>query len=122
MIIKYKCNRCKKTVDVRLGGHKFNYKEGNKERWGLPDVHYRLDCTVCNRLIRYISKDDLLNLGVDLEKVPVTHKGRRKKIKSKVQKKPARFTEPNTVSLGELNFKLDLILEHLEIQQRFRVV
>jgi hypothetical protein len=115
MIIKYKCNRCKKVTDVRLGGHRFNYKANNQEKYDLPDIHYRMDCLFCNRLIKFIGVAELSGLEIDLDKIPITHKGKRKKVRPGEKAVRHQKRKKHQVTLDELNFKLDLIIAALGI-------
>ncbi len=88
MEIDYKCQRCNKVVKARV------YKKAFKSRNNKGKKHNRLDCTVCGRYIKFISQHELDNLESGSDEFS------------------------HTVTLEELNFKLDLILIELNIREK----
>ena len=94
MEIKFECYRCNKIVSARL------YKVGFKKGTGF---HNRLDCTECGKFIKFIGSSELDKISP----------GWRGKIEFKNKKK---VSEDKSI-LSEINFKLDLIIDHLGIEK-----
>ena len=86
MIIRYKCQRCEKEVNAKVTKSAFKSKNYKGKQ------HNRLDCTECGKYIKFIGQNDL----DALLKIENTD-------------------EPAMVTLDEINFKLDLIIDHLGI-------
>ena len=96
MNIKYKCKRCDKVVTAIITERPFANGEKPNE------LHNRLDCTECGKYIKFIGKKELRELLISVsayDDLP----------------DPAYDDLPD-VSLSEINFKLDLIIDHLGIK------
>ena len=98
MEIRYECKRCGKEVNAKL--FKAKFKSWN----GKGDYHNWLDCTECGKYIKFIGQRELDGM-VRLESdgnvfLPPREGG---------------YAETE-ITLGELSFKLDLILDHLGVK------
>ena len=105
MEIDYICNRCDKVVRARVYKAKFE-KSSSRDR----KYHNRVDCTECGKYIKFIGDRELSDLYPGWRDV-IEFKGDFIKsvvLPSKKKKK--------SVRLAEMDFKLDLILEHLGIK------
>ena len=98
MEIEYKCKRCKKTVKARV--YRTNFKNGKSDK-----DHIRVDCGECGRYIKFIGNRELTDI----------YPGWEHEITSE-RKQEKQLGEP---SLAEMNFKLDLILDHFGIRDTY---
>jgi hypothetical protein len=95
MEIGYRCERCEKKVTARIYLAKFKSWEGKGKD------HVRMDCKECGKYIKFIGKNELSNMGIDIMDL----------VKKKVPKHP-----DTGITLKDINFKLDLIIDHLGIK------
>ena len=96
-IIKYECKRCKKVVKAILHKAKFKKKSSRNKAF-----HYRLDCLECNKYIKFVGEKELSTLVIDPESIK--------------EKPSVKRNKPDaSITLTDLSFKLDLILDHLGI-------
>ena len=100
MEIQYKCKRCKRIVTAKVTESKFKSLKGGGK------VHNRLDCTVCGKYIKFIGERELYS---------ILKSGDRNEKYSRIFKSE-KSLNLNFVSLEEINFKIDLILDHLGIK------
>lgn len=98
MEIRYKCNRCKKIVRAVL--YKTNFKNGKSDK-----DHKRIDCLECGKYIKFISVREL----------DVLVNGWREKVEHIPT--PIKVKKKSRINLQDINFKLDLILDHLGIEE-----
>ena len=103
MEIRYQCNRCNTTVMAILTRVEFKGKPSKRD--GRRD-HQRLDCPNCHKFIKFIGENELSKIVTNW--------------KDKVPKNKVSVDEKNLnrqlVTLEELGFKLDLIIDHLGIK------
>ena len=106
MEIDYLCNRCEKVVKARVYKAKFEKSSSRDKRY-----HNRVDCTECGRYIKFIGDRELSDLYpnwrdvIDYRPNVVMPGNIVKKIKKK-----------RSARLAEIDFKLDLILDHLGVK------
>ena len=94
MKIYYECARCDKMVEAVV--YLANFK--NRKNKGLMK---RLDCLECGRYIKFIGDKELNDIDP--------------KWRDKTDFKEKERLE-NEIDLEEINFKLDLILDHLGVK------
>ena len=105
MEINYKCERCGKTVKAKLTKTAFKSLDYKGKK------HNRLDCTVCGKYIKFIGENELSKIvsnwkdKIPSNKVSVDEKNLNRQL----------------VTLEELGFKLDLIIDHLGITKTGRL-
>jgi hypothetical protein len=93
MEIRYKCERCDKEVKAKVS------KKAFKSEGGKGKKHNRVDCLECGRYIKFIGESELDRIKIvqnvdDFQEHPI-------------------YPEDG---LAELNFKLDLIIDHLGVK------
>lgn len=104
MIIDYTCNRCNKVVKARVYQVRFEKRSLDKR------YHNRVDCTECGRYIKFVGDRELSDINPNWKN--------EIEIKSYLVEddsvKPLK--KKKSVRLAEMDFKLDLIMDHLGIK------
>ena len=105
MEIDYICNRCDKVVKARVYMAKFEKSTSRDKKY-----HNRVDCTECGNYIKFIGDRELSDLYPNW-KDEIGFKGDfiNGVVSKKVKKK-------KSAKLAEIDFKLDLILDHLGVK------
>ena len=96
MEIKHECFRCNKIVTAIVSKVPFKKAKGR--------FHNRLDCTVCGKSIKFIGENELSKIVTNW------------KDKIQINNTDERNLNRQLVTLEELGFKLDLIIDHLGIK------